>query len=962
MRHRISHSFPDEMNLLNVSLFIIFNILLCFPNLSGQPQPQTDELKDEAVRHMKNGRYGEAITLLNNYISARPQQAEGYNLRGLAYEYRGQYEESVYDLRSALKLEPNNSMIIENLNRVTKEWYKLIYNNIEGYKREIAIAPAKAVNYLQIGKSYKNLGQWEEAEIWYDKYLGMEKASPDEIIRYTEILAKNNHIAKGEPVLKKYTDEYSEDQRLWSRYGYFLLWLGKTKPAINAFEHALNLKPFFKEAMDGLARAKGNGYIYTFNDTATYRSYTYGIPRSFGYLIDNYFRKLKKNPDDNETRFNLINELLKVNRYEEAYQQMLILKEKEGETARVKSLMDEVVTAREKFYKEQIGEYEKLLQKNQGSKEILLKLAGYYSSLGNYIKAVELYSGYLAFHPEDTEVRFLYIQNAAWGKQYVLAGNELDVLIQQYPDSTKYKLLRAQIYVWLNQDLSEAENLLNDVLAKEPYNFNALLTMALLEYQKNDLIKADHYVSLAGNLSPTDQEIARLKFDIKKQTEINKEHDIFLVLEEARAKVSANDCYAAVSLFEKYNSLTSPDKNVLMEEVDAYLCIKDYESALQICDQLLSQSYDFNIQKKKAKILLWSNDPLTALDEFRKLNALRPEDSEVKMYVGDTYFQLKRYDEARNIYEKLLKETPGSKILTSRLSWFGEGGGNFLSFHFPSYFMVNPEGIYYFDNFDFKYSQQGLMLEAGINNYISIGISGSRGQFDSLNSRMNFYTVKGLISIKMNKNLSSGLSIGKTFFEKNQDIFVGGAYIKASSRIYDLGLDYISQDAAQIFYSPFLVNKRLKVETLRFNGDYHPTSGLLVSGFYSYYFVSDGNGGNNFQFRLGKKFDELAAGYEFYFLGFKDSSTLYYSPENLESHSVWGEWLIINNDRDELKLGGKIGIIPENNFILREIFASAKFMLEDHFALQGRITTGSSIRHNMGYSSTSFYIAAYWSF
>lgn len=950
------------MNLLNVSFFIIINILVYFPNLFGQPQPHINELKDEAIRHMKNGRYGEAITLLNNYISAQPQQAEGYNLRGLAYEYRGQYEESVYDLRSARKLEPDNSMITENLNRVTKEWYKLIYNNIEGYKREIAIAPARAFNYLQVGKAYKNLGQWEEAEIWYDKYLSMEKASPDEIIRYTEILAKNNHIAKGEPILKKYSEEYKDDQRLWSRYGYFLLWLGKTQMSINAFEQALKLKPFFKEAMDGIARAKGNGYIYTFNDTATYRSYTYGIPKSFGYLIDNYFRKLKKNPDDNETRYDLIKGLLKVNRYEEAYQQLLILKEKEGDTQRVKSLQEEVMTARDRYYTQQIVEYEKLLQQNPGSREILLKLAGYYSSTGRFDKATKLYADYLMYHPGDAEVRFLYIQNAAWGKQYMLAGNELDVLILQYPDSTKYKLLRAQIYIWQNHNLNEAEKLLNDVLKKEPQNYYALLAMGMLEYQKNNLDKAGYYASLAGKINASDPEIARLRFEIKKQEEINKQHDIYLILEEAREKVSDNDCYGAVSLFEKYNSYTTPDKNVLLEEADAYLCIKDYHSALKIYDQLLSQANDYEIQKKKAKLILWNNDPLTALDEFRKLNAINPEDSEVKLYMGDAYFQLKRYDEARKIYEELLKESPGSRLLTTRLGWFGEGKGNFLSFSFPSYFMVNPEAIYYFDNYDFKYSEQGLMLEAGINNYISIGVSGNRGEIDSLNSGMNFYTAKGHILFRMNNVFSSGLSIGKTYFEDNQDILIGGAYIKAEAKTYDLRLDYISQDAALIFYSPFLVQQRLKVETIKFAGDYHPSSGLIVSGTYNYYSVADGNGGNNLQFRLGKKIDELTGGYEFYYFGFKKFNRLYFSPDNFESHSIWGEWFIIDNKRDELKIGGKVGIIPENNFILREAFASARFMLEEHFALQGRITTGSTIRQNQGYSATSFNISAYWTF
>ncbi len=911
---------------------------------------------------MKNGRYGEAINLLNNYISARPQQAEGYNLRGLAYEYRGQYEQSVYDLRSARKLEPENSNINENLNRVTNEWYKLIYNNIEGYKREIAINPSKPNNYLQIGKSYKNLGQWAEAELWYDKYLSMEKASPDEIIRYTEILAKNNHIVKGEPILKKYAHEFPDDQRLWSRYGYFLLWLGKKNMAINAFEHALNIKPFFKEAMDGLARAKGNGYIYTFNDTASYQYYKYGVRKSTGYAIDIYFRKLKRNPEDNDTRIKLIKSLLKVNRYEEAYQQMLKLKAKEGNTEEVNELQQEVISARDKYYKEQIVEFEKQLDKNPDIRENVLKLAGYYSSLGNFNKAVKIYSDYLAYHPTDDAVRFYYIQNAAWDKQYKLAGNELDVLIIQYPDSTKYKLLRARIYVWQNQDLSEAEKLLNEVLKKDPNNFDALLTLAMLDFQINDLKNADHYVSLAVEINPSSLEIERLKFGINRQQEINKQNELYSILEEARNKANNKDCNGAVILYEKYNELTSPDKNILLEEADAFVCAKDYHSAIKIYNQLLSQSYDYEINKKKAKVILWGSNPLTALNELQKLNASKPNDSEVRMYIGDAFMQLKQYDKARKIYNELMDESPGSKLIQTRLGWLEEGGGNIFSFRFPSYLMVNPEANYYSDNYDFKFSIQGLMIEAGINNFISIGVSANRGEVDSSNSNLNFYTAQGLLTLRFNKIISSGLSIGKTYFENKQNVLIGTAYLKAEERNYVARLDYISQDAAQIFYSPFLVNERLKADMVRLSGDYHSESGLLASGNYSYYFVSDGNGGSSFQFRLGKRFDELAAGYEFYFLGFKNYSHLYYSPGNFESHSLWGEWYIISNNQNELKLGGKVGIIPDNNFILREAFASAKFLLAEHFALQGRISTGSTIRQNLGYSSTSFNVAAYWTF
>ena len=290
--------------------YLLFLFSASYTSLLFSQNNTPAKFKSEALQLMDSGRYGEAIDLLNKYVSAVPSSAEGFNLRGICNEKRSDYENAVYDFRTAKKLNPNDDDITSNLNRTTSNWYKILYNKIEGHKREIAINPSIAKNYLEIGKCYKNLGEWKEAEIWYDQYLEKQFASSDEIIRYSEILAKNNHIAKGEPILKKYTEMFSDDHRLWSRYGYFLLWLGKNQKAIDAFTESLIIRPYFKEAIDGLDLARGKGYVYSVNDTSA--RFNYGLPRpNQVYAIDKYFRMLKSNPDDDETRFKLIDELIK---------------------------------------------------------------------------------------------------------------------------------------------------------------------------------------------------------------------------------------------------------------------------------------------------------------------------------------------------------------------------------------------------------------------------------------------------------------------------------------------------------------------------------------------------------------------------------------------------------------------------------------------------------------------------
>ncbi len=254
------------------------------------------------------------------------------------------------------------------------------------------------------------------------------------------------------------------------------------------------------------------------------------------------------------------------------------------------------------------------------------------------------------------------------------------------------------------------------------------------------------------------------------------------------------------------------------------------------------------------------------------------------------------------------------------------------------------------------------MLETGFNNYISIGFSAQRGELDSASLRLNFYTAKGLLSLRLGRIFSMGLSVGETFFENNEKETIGSAFLKAEEKNYNLTLDYNLQDAAQVLYSPLLVYRRLRTNLVRLSGEYRSESGLLASGYFSYYFVSDHNQGRNLQLRIGKRFGELAAGYEFYYLGFNDSTRLYYTPSDFESHSLWGEWFIVDNKENEVKLGGKVGLIPENNFILREAFLSARVLLAEHFTLQGRLSMGSTIRQTTGYRSASFNIAAYWTF
>ncbi|MBZ0201328.1 MAG: tetratricopeptide repeat protein, partial [Ignavibacteriaceae bacterium] len=570
---------------------ISFSFIFCF-YFTAVGQNNSAAIKSEGISKMQSGRYGEAIDLLNRYISANPQEASGYNLRGLCFEKRGEYEQAVYDFRSARKIKSNDKEINENLSRTTKAWYSLLYNKIEGHKREIAIDPSVAVNYLEIGKSYKNLGEWQLAEDWYDQYLLRDDASSDEIIRYTEILAKNGHIQKGEPILKRYCERFPNDHRLWSRYGYFTMWLGKIKIAIEAFENALALRPYFKEAMDGLDQALGKGYVYTINDTtARYNRATGQIEsrkKAHEYLVDTYFRTIRNNPTDYFTRYKLVDELLKVNRLEEAFQQVTYLNKNDSTNAEKSyEYFTHVSAIRDSIYEARIEEYKTELVSNPNNTEALRELAYYYAKLQFYDDAIEKYEKYLAIMPQDTASTYSYALALSANREFTRAMEVTDELLKRNSSNNKYKLLRAQLGVWTLHDTDLSAEYLKDILSQEPQNVDALMSAITLKTVKREFDEAEEYLTQLKSFYTDENVIVKFESDLEFAKMRAEQERIMRLVDEGRQLAAQGDCQGAVGKFDEYMTYADPSSLVKIEYADLNVCAKNYDKALETYNEIL---------------------------------------------------------------------------------------------------------------------------------------------------------------------------------------------------------------------------------------------------------------------------------------------------------------------------------------------------------------------------------------
>ena len=957
-----------------MKIVIILCVIILFSesDRSLHAQSPRDKFKRNATVHMDAGRYGEAIGLINKFISEYPRNSEGYYLRGICYEARGQYEFAVYDLRSAFKLNRNDQKIANALERITEVWYTQLYNKIEGHKREIVLYPSKPVNYLEIGKCYKNLGNWNEAEEWYDKYLLLEEPSADEVIRYTEILAKNNHITKGEVILKEYVKKYPEDHRLLSRYGYFTLWLGKNKISIAAFTDALQFRPFFKEAIDGLNLAQGRGSVYTVNDTSyRYNKLTGTFQKRKGheYPIDRYLKILKQNTSNDSIRILLINELVKVNRLEEAKQQINLINKNKVDDFTFSALEEEISAKLKQYLSRRIEDTKLKFNSNQGDRKSVNELANYFVLNSNIDSAEYVYSSYLNINPDDYEIRFELARKLSWFKEFDKAKKHADVLLERNPGKAEYQLLRGQIAVWTNKDPDLAYTLLYKVINKDSKNLQALISLAILSYQTQKFTESESFIAQIEKIDPANTDAKELKYNLFLQQKQFEDDQLFNLLQNARNLLTEKKCEEAIASFKDYLLKAPDNEKIYFELANAYVCASDYSNAIKIYTSLIEKKYDYDLVKQRAKWYFWKGDSVNALKEFKSLYALNNDDAEVKLFLGDSYFKMKDYLNAKKMYSELLTDSPSSMLIKTRLSWLpqdSELDGSFSSFisSFPSYILLTPEAYYFKDNLSFKYNLQGLRAELGLTKFISFGGSIYRGDVSSDSLKENFNTIIANLIVIPIKSITAMFSFGQTKYLNNQSQNVSEVSLKSEIKDrYSLVGRYRSSDAVQTLYSPFLIGSELRVTDYSAEGSYNTPTQMILSGEYSFKKITDDNKSNLLVLRIGRKFSsDFIAGYEYYNLSYDFETPLYYSPDKFESHGLWGDFNIIRDEVIDFYIGGKIGIVPNNDVLIKEFNSKLALKLFESFTLQGHLVFSENAREQVNYRSTSISLTAFWVF
>ncbi|MBO6574807.1 MAG: tetratricopeptide repeat protein [Rhodothermales bacterium] len=290
-------------------ILLILVASLCVAATPVSVQAQDVAAQSRAETAIEQGRYDDAISILNGVIQPGTIDTRALLLRARAYRLMGNESASESDFRAVLEIDPANREALDGLQELRGQRSPAT-GNLGSLRRLVEANPDNLAFLIRYADALFDARYWQEAADQYGLYLNRTQGTPDIVQRYLIAIANYpGDNALGEAVADEYVAIYTTDDDLWMRLGYFRLWQGNYAGALEACEQSLLLNPANAESRDCQLQARNPDVI----------------ARSSTYPIDVAFRDVRANPDDRARRYQLIDLLIEAERYFEARQQLDIL-------------------------------------------------------------------------------------------------------------------------------------------------------------------------------------------------------------------------------------------------------------------------------------------------------------------------------------------------------------------------------------------------------------------------------------------------------------------------------------------------------------------------------------------------------------------------------------------------------------------------------------------------------------
>ncbi len=585
------------------------------------------------------------------------------------------------------------------------------FDDAEALKKHLDQHP----NDHQARRQYADLlfdaGQYRESVVQYERFLSHLQGAPDTIQRYLIAIAGYpGDEARGVAAAEKYLAIYPTDPELQMRLGYFRLWQGKFEDAISAFEQALLLNPDHTASQQGIADAKAGRILIqrlenppptTVSDPSEYpqlderryrfiydllsyhryfdayeqlmllaerhdgtirwlelfaqidRALVLEVGSSPVYPIDRYRYLLAHQPDNTPVRYALVDEYIKFDRIEEAYEVLLAPDHVDSQDAGYMHRLLMLDNRRNTWIREKIIELEKQLTETPEDEVKIERLITFFQIARRPEDAVELYKRWLTLHPELSGVRYQYARLLLDVGVYSDALTEVEGLLDEGGDNVQYIRLYTRIIIACDKSTEEAFKLLTNYLDQNPSNVDVMLDLSELHLKEANPEQADVLLRRAFTLGLPEDRSRLLYLDRRieqalRRKELDKQAD---VLAEAR-KLGAEKRYdEAIQRFEEYFELKGTRTRADMEEfARLYSLSGDYKMAASILQAIQDKGYSVPVAKEIARNRYYLTDHSGAIRELEKVVKTNPRDAEAREFLQQVYLEVQRYKQADSVY------------------------------------------------------------------------------------------------------------------------------------------------------------------------------------------------------------------------------------------------------------------------------------------------------------------------
>lgn len=221
----------------------ILVVVVCCIGLTTFAQDEKELMQARYVKVYHEGRYHDAIKVLDSFLVKHPDDAMTWLDRAVTEEMYYDYRGAINDYKKVVQLEPDapDGYFLSALVEDKLGWYPQAMRN---YTQTVRCEPSNADAYCFRGVIYKRMGKLKEAEADFNRAI-KERSNHDEAYAEKGLLAlERKNYKKAEDYLTLSETYFDGNAKTQLYLGWYYAHTGQPEKALAYFEKCLSLNPY----------------------------------------------------------------------------------------------------------------------------------------------------------------------------------------------------------------------------------------------------------------------------------------------------------------------------------------------------------------------------------------------------------------------------------------------------------------------------------------------------------------------------------------------------------------------------------------------------------------------------------------------------------------------------------------------------------------------------------------------